>query len=58
MSRASVRKETRLGELVAIPLSPRLVRRLSVVHPKERIHSRLVNAFVEFARERLAPVTA
>ena len=53
MSRSTVVKEARLGELVAIPLAPRLIRNLSVVFPKERIHSRLVNAFIAFARERL-----
>jgi len=54
MSRAAVAKEARLGELVPIPLSPRLIRNLSIVYPKERIHSRLINAFMAFARERLA----
>jgi len=54
MSRAAVLKETRLHELVAIPLSPPLIRQLSVVFPKERIHSRLVNTFVHFAREQFA----
>ena len=58
MSRATVVKEARLGELVTIPLSPRLIRNLSVVYPKERIHSRLVNAFMGFARERLAAANA
>ena len=58
MSRASVGKEARLGELVAIPLAPRLIRNLSVVYPKERIQSRVVNAFVAFAREKLAAATA
>ena len=54
MSRAAVVKETRLHELVAIPLSPPLIRQLSVVFPKERIHSRLVTTFVHFAREQFA----
>ena len=58
MSRATVVKEARLGELMTIPLTPRLIRHLSVVYPKERIHSRLVNAFMELARERLAAVNA
>ena len=58
MSRATVAKEARLGELVPIPLSPRLIRNFSVVYPKERIHSRLVNAFMAFARERLASANA
>ena len=54
MSRATVAKEVRLGELVRIPLSPRLIRHLSVVYPKERFHSHLVSGFVQFAKERLA----
>jgi DNA-binding transcriptional LysR family regulator len=58
MSRASVAKEIRLGELVHIPLAPRLVRNLSVVYPKERFHSRLVDSFVAFAKERLAALQA
>jgi DNA-binding transcriptional LysR family regulator len=58
MSRATVVKEVRLGELVSIPLAPRLIRKLSVVYPKERIHSRIVNAFIAFARERLAQLNA
>lgn len=58
MSRASVAKEIRLGELVQVPLAPRLVRNLSVVYPKERIQSRLVDSFIAFARERLAVLQA
>jgi len=54
MSRATVAKETQLGQLVQVPLSPRLDRHLSVVYPKERFHSRLVSGFVQFAKERLA----
>ena len=54
MSRATVAKETQLGQLVQVPLSPRLNRHLAVVYPKERFHSRLVSGFVQFAKERLA----
>lgn len=56
MSRATVTKETRLEQLVAVPLAPRLNRHLSVVYPKERFHSRLVNGFVQFAKERFAAI--
>jgi len=38
---------------VQIPLDPPLIRHLSVVYPKERFHSRIVNGFVAFAKERL-----
>jgi DNA-binding transcriptional LysR family regulator len=58
MSRSTVMKEIRLGELVQIPLSPPLIRHLSVVYPRERFHSRLVNSFVQFAKERLVEMHA
>ena len=58
ISKATVVKEIRLGLLVQIPLSPRLVRYLSVVYPKERFHSQMVNSFVQFAKERLAALVA
>ena len=54
MSRATAEKEVRLGELVRIPLAPPLIRHLSVVYPRERIQSKVVNEFVRFAKERLA----
>jgi DNA-binding transcriptional LysR family regulator len=54
MSRATVSKESQLGQLVQIALAPRLNRHLAVVYPKERFHSRLVSGFVQFAKERLA----
>jgi DNA-binding transcriptional LysR family regulator len=54
LSRATVGKEIRLGLLVEVPLEPRLVRRMSVVYPKERFQSRLINSFVEFAKGKLA----
>lgn len=54
MSSAIAEKEVRLGDLVQIPLAPPLIRHLSVVYPKERIHSRVVSQFVGFAKERLA----
>jgi DNA-binding transcriptional LysR family regulator len=58
MSRVTVAKEVRLGELVEIALSPPLVRQLSVVYPKERFHSRLIEGFVQFAKQRLAAMQA
>ena len=58
ISRAAVLKEIRLAQLVEIPLSPRLVRHLSVVYPKERFQSQMVTAFVNFAKDRLVALTA
>ena len=58
MSRVVVAKETRLGQLVRVPLTPRLIRDLSVVYPKEKFRSQLVNTFVQFAKERLAAIQA
>jgi len=58
MSRATVVKETRLGLLLGIPLSPRLVRNLSVVYFKQKFSSKLVSTFIAFAKERLAVLQA
>jgi DNA-binding transcriptional LysR family regulator len=54
MSSATVTREVKLGELVLVPLDPRIIRGLSVVYARERFHSRLVNGFVQFAKERLS----
>ncbi|MCZ7564441.1 MAG: LysR family transcriptional regulator [Burkholderiales bacterium] len=53
ISRVTVERERRLGELVALPLQPTLTRTLSLVYPKEKFRSRLVNTFVEFAKAKL-----
>ncbi len=53
MSRATVANEMRLGQLVQVPLAPRLIRSMSVVYPKERIHSQLMSSFLGFAKEHL-----
>ena len=53
MSRATVVKELQLGTLVALPLEPRLMRKLSVLTPREKFRSRLVSAFVTFALSRM-----
>jgi DNA-binding transcriptional LysR family regulator len=58
MSRATIVKEIRLGILAQVALSPRLDRHLSVVYAKERFHSRLVNSFVDFAKDKLAAMQA
>jgi DNA-binding transcriptional LysR family regulator len=54
MSRATVVKEVKLGLLARVPLAPPLLRKFSVVYPKERIHPVLLRSFVQFAKERLA----
>ena len=53
-SRASVTTAQRLGDLVTIPLNPRLRRKLSMIYPKEKFRSRLVTTFVDFAGKKLA----
>jgi DNA-binding transcriptional LysR family regulator len=58
ISHAAADKEVRLGELVRIPLAPPLIRHLSVVYPKERIHAKVVNEFIRFAKQRLAATRA
>jgi DNA-binding transcriptional LysR family regulator len=54
MSGAAVDLEARHGVLARIPLVPRLIRQLSVVTAKERIHARVVSDFVAFAKIHLA----
>jgi DNA-binding transcriptional LysR family regulator len=58
LSRATITKELELGWLVAVPLAPRLIRTLSLVHPKERFRSRLVKTFVDFATRRMRETAA
>jgi DNA-binding transcriptional LysR family regulator len=58
VSRATIVKELELRLLVAIPLAPRLMRTLSLVHPKERFRSRLVTTFVDFATRRMREIAA
>ncbi len=53
MSRATVVNEVRLGELAQLPLTPPLIRNMSAVYPKERIHLPLVSSFIEFAKQSL-----
>ena len=54
MSRATVSNEVRNGSLACMPLAPPLLRNLSVVYPKERMHSKLVGTFLQFAKNELA----
>jgi DNA-binding transcriptional LysR family regulator len=58
MSRVTVANELALGRLVCVPLAPRLQRQLSVVYPKEKFRSQLVNTFVDYAKQRLAALQA
>jgi DNA-binding transcriptional LysR family regulator len=58
MSGVIAAAEVRLGQLAHVRLAPPLVRQMAVVYPKERFHSRLVNEFVRFAKERLAALQA
>jgi hypothetical protein len=38
---------------VRVPLAPPLVRHLSMVYPRERMHSRLVSSFIRSAAAHL-----
>ncbi len=57
LSRAAVQKEVKLGTLRAIPLEPRLIRVMSIVHSKEKFRSRLVETFALFAKRRLSDLS-
>ena len=56
VSRATIVKELKLGSLVAVPLEPRLIRIMSLVHPKEKFRSRLLSTFVEFTLARMKDI--
>lgn len=56
VSRATVVKEMKLGTLVAVPLKPRLMRTLSLVTPREKFRSRLVETFASFATARMKKI--
>lgn len=53
VSRAAVEREAQPGRLLCISLKPRLIRRLSMILPKDRFRSRLVRTFAEFTKQRL-----
>ncbi len=48
VSITTVAKEIRLGELVAVPMTPSLRRQFSLVYPQEKFRSKLLQAFLEF----------
>jgi DNA-binding transcriptional LysR family regulator len=52
-SRASVTKEQRLGDIVAIPLKPRLIRTLSMVYPEGKVPLAAGRDLRRFAATRL-----
>lgn len=54
MSRVIAAKELQLGHLVQVPLRPPLLRTFSAVYPRERFHSKLVAAFLHFAKDELS----
>lgn len=56
LSRATLAKELRLGQLIAISLDPPLTRPLSFVHRKARSQMRAVEALVQFAHEHCEPL--
>jgi DNA-binding transcriptional LysR family regulator len=47
VSLSTIQKELKLGDLIAIPLEPRLNRPLSLVYAKEKFQSRLLQTFLE-----------
>lgn len=53
VSRVTILKEVKLGDLVAVPLEPRLIRPLSVVYATEKFRSKLLQSFLDFTTEAL-----
>lgn len=58
LSRATIAKELKLGLLVAVPLEPALIRTLSLVYPREKFRSNLLNTFADFAIARMKQIAA
>jgi len=52
VSSSTVVKELKLGDLVALPLEPRLLRRLSLVYAPEKFRAKLLQAFLDFLGDR------
>jgi len=52
MSASAVVKEIRLGTLIAVPLAPRLTRKLSMVYAPEKFRSKLLDAFIGFVENK------
>ena len=48
LSNATVKKEIRLGDLVAVPMRPRLIRPLSLVSAHGKFRSRLLQTFLDY----------
>lgn len=54
MSLATVTKELKSDDLVAVPLQPRLIRPLSLVYAPGKFRSRLLQTFLDFMAESMA----
>jgi DNA-binding transcriptional LysR family regulator len=52
MSASTVTKEIQLGTLVAVQLTPRLTRELSMVYAPEKFRSKLLDAFISFVENK------
>lgn len=53
VSRSTVLKEVKLGDLVVVPIDPPLIRPLTLVYAREKFQSRLLLSFLEFSATTL-----
>lgn len=58
MSLATVAKDLKLDDLVAVPLSPRLIRPLSLVYAPGKFRSRLLQTFLDFMAQTMPKITS
>ncbi len=58
VSEATVRKEVKLGTLVALPMDPSLERPFSIVHQRQKFRLRAMDEFMEFAHEHCEKETS
>lgn len=53
-SHAAILRDIKEGQIVAIPLEPKLYTPLEVILPKDKFRSRLITTFADFATDELA----
>ncbi|MDA8093067.1 MAG: LysR family transcriptional regulator [Betaproteobacteria bacterium] len=51
VSSSTITRELKLGDLVAVPLAPRLIRPLSLVYLGEKFRSKLLQTFLDFLKD-------
>jgi len=56
MASVAVEREVQQGQMVAIPLKPRLKRNIHLIYQQDRFRSRLADTFIKFAKIKLREI--